>query len=113
MLGVNYKRSNPNLWLGQPATAQNVVPGASGLAPGNVKEIRLYLAEIQNRAASAQGCALVGLLPDTMWEAGQWVDATTIYTADTDDAQSAVTNDFPLETLTNSDGHIIGANVPF
>ncbi len=58
------------------------------------------------------GVALVGLLPDSMWAAGQ-VTAAGVYTADTADAQDADTNDFALETTTNGDGFLVSADVPF
>lgn len=50
---------------------------------------------------------------NSMWKAGQWVNATTTFTDDTTDAQSAATGDFPLTTTTVNDGFIIGSNVKF
>lgn len=50
---------------------------------------------------------------NSMWKAGQWVNATTTFTDDTTDAQSAATGDFPVTTTTNNDGFIIGSNLKF
>ena len=41
------------------------------------------------------------------WKAGTWVQATTTYTDETTDAQSAAANDVPLETLTVNDGFVV------
>ena len=100
-------------WLGQPATAVGVVPATAGLA---IPDANLYLnrVEIHSRGVATNDIALVALLKDAVWGAGQWVDATTTYTDDTVGAQSAATNDFPLETATGAnDGHIISALVKF
>ena len=53
-------------------------------------------------------------IPNTLWSAGQWVDAAgTPYTDDTTDAQDAGATDFPLNTTTASDGFAIHSKVPF
>lgn len=68
---------------------------------------------IQNRSGAA---AVVGLgvrIPNRLWVAGQWVDATNTFTDDTADAQNTTTNDFPLETTTTSDGYVIASPVKF
>ena len=62
------------------------------------------------------GAAYVGLgvrIPNHLWQAGQWVDATTTYTDDTTDAQDAGGTDFALETLTVNDGFMIASRVQF
>ena len=98
-------------WLGQPATAQGVVPATAGYVP--LTQPLLYAAHLQNRGAGAIPAALVGLIPDSMWEAGQWTAIGTTYAADTADAQDADADDFALQTLTNNDGHLIGCDIPF
>lgn len=109
-MAILYKNAFNKKWLGQPATAQNVVPAAAGLAlttPARIFSIRML-----NRGA-LMAMAIVALLKDSAWEAGQWVHFTTTYTKDTEDAQDADTNDFALETLTVDDGFLIGANRKF
>lgn len=70
-------------------------------------------ASVQNRSSNAAVVGVGGRMPVDLWEAGQWVDATTTYTADTTDAQDAGASDFALETLTNNDGHIYLCQLPF
>ena len=121
----------PNLWLGQPATVQWNIPTTAGIqtqyaathlagvagaavSPSLVNTSSTYsYIELQNRGASSTALALVGFLPDSYWQAGQWVASGTTYTDDTTDAQDADTNDFALETTTVNDGFIVGATVPF
>lgn len=104
-----------NKWLGQPATAQNVIPSSAGLLKPSTAPMLIELNhyDIQNNSGGASIVSLIGLLPDAYWEAGQWVNATTTYTADTVDAQDADTNDFALETTTVNSGFIVGADFPF
>lgn len=109
-MAILYKRAFNKKWLGQPATAQNVVPAAAGLVLST--PARLFSLRMLNRGVQ-MAMAVVALLKDSAWEAGQWVNATTTLTLDTLDAQDADTNDFPLETLTAQDGFVIGADVPF
>ncbi len=70
---------------------------------------------IHNRSGNAAVLGLGVRIPNYLWRAGQWTDATTTYTDDTTDAQTvdSGTPKFPLETTTNSDGHIIFSRVPF
>lgn len=106
-----YRVLNPYHWLGQPATAQNVIQASAGrVHDGALRPKRLFLF---NGSASTVAACLAGMFPDSAWEAGQWVDATTTYTEDTVDAQDADTNDFPINTTTINDGHIIGCDYPF
>lgn len=111
----NYHRTNRGKWLGQPATAQGVIPTSAGLDFSTITTKRRLLQRVtlQNRGTGASAAALVALLADNTWEAGQWVHATTTYTADTTDAQDADTNDFALETTTVDDGFIVGADRVF
>src|SRR3990172_1572294 len=54
-------------------------------------------AQVQNRSG---GTAVVGVgvhIDPSQWFAGQWTDATLIYTDDTADAQNGTVSDFPLE----------------
>jgi len=107
-----YRVMNPYHWLGQPATAYNVIPSSAGVTvvPGKSRFMRAY---IQNRSADTVSACIAGFFSDTEWIAGQWTDATTTQTDDTTDAQDAGTNDFPINTTTISDGHIIGCTYPF
>jgi hypothetical protein len=110
-MGRQYREANPYKWVGQPATAQGVVPASAGFIP--TTQPLLFAAWLQNRGAGAVPVALISLIPDSKWEAGQWVNATTTYTPDTADAQDADTNDFALETTTVNDGHVIGCDEKF
>jgi hypothetical protein len=56
---------------------------------------------------------VAGFFPDSSWTAGQWVAVGTTLTDDTTDAQDAGANDFPINTTTINDGHIIGCDYPF
>ena len=120
------KIQQANLWLGQPATAQGLIPSTAGIktprydslllnTPGMVNPRSRYTyVEMQNRGTASAGLALVGFLPDAYWGAGQWTDATTTYTDDTLDAQDADTNDFVMEVAaTINDGFVVGATIPF
>lgn len=109
-----YKAAFRNKWLGQPATAQGVVPATAGLLSSAIGQpVQFFYARAQNRFTAAAAMAVVALMKDIAWEAGQWVNATTTYTVDTTDAQSAGTNDVALETLTAQDGFLVGADMPF
>jgi hypothetical protein len=109
-----YRSANPNLWLGQPATGPGVVPGSAGLRLD--LPMLLHAAWLQNRAAGAAGCALVGFLPDASWQFGQWDEATTTVTDDTADAQDEDTNDCALELIGApgaNDGFCLGCDHRF
>lgn len=105
-----YRILNPYHWLGQPATAKNTIPASAGRAFDWLRPKRVFLF---NGSASTVAACLAGLFPDSAWEAGQWVDATTTFTDDTTDAQDADTNDFGINTTTINDGHLIGCDYPF
>lgn len=69
---------------------------------------------LHNRSGSTATAMAIGVrIPNSLWIAGQWTDATTTFTDDTTDAQSTTATDFPMETTTNNDGHIIACRVPF
>jgi hypothetical protein len=117
-------RTQPNLWLGQPATQQGVVPVSAGIAtpvsasifsaPGLVmSRSSVSFLEVQNRYTSAMPVAIVGFMQDKNWVAGQWVDSGTTYNDTTSTAQAGVSNGFALETTTQNDGFIVGATNPF
>ena len=117
-------QTQPNLWLGQPATTQGVIPASAGVAmpvwasansaPGlvNSRSSVSYLS-IQNRYTGPIPVGVVGFMADANWIAGQWTDATTTYTDTTSTAQAGASNGFVLETTTQNDGFIIGAKYPF
>lgn len=109
-----YKRAFKNKWLGQPATAQGVVPKSAGfpVPDGIGQPVRIIYARLQNRSTGAAGVALVALLNDREWIFGQ-VDAAGAYTDDTVDAQSAATNDAALDGTAANAGFVIGATMPF
>jgi hypothetical protein len=64
-------------------------------------------AEILNRDAGATIVGVGARLDPSRWKAGQWTNATTIYTDDTADAQDADTGDFVLDDLTNNNGFCV------
>ncbi len=107
-----YKRAFRQKWAGTLAVASGSVPAAAGFLTGK-HGTRIVSGRLQNRSANPGPVALVGLLKDTIWQAGQWVDATTTYNDDTPDAQSAGADDFALESATSNDGFIVSADVPF
>jgi hypothetical protein len=47
------------------------------------------------------------------WWAGQWTDATTLFTDDTSDAQDVGTADFQIASTTNNDGFYIACDYSF
>lgn len=80
----------------------------------NLEGIAVAYASLHNRSGTDNiFVGLGGRIPNRLWRAGQWVDATTTYTDDTTDAQDAGASDFALETTTNSDGFVILSRVPF
>lgn len=68
---------------------------------------------LHNRSAGAVTVGIGVRIPNELWIAGQYVDATTTYTDKTTAAQNTTTNDITLETTTNDDGFIIASRVPF
>lgn len=100
-------------WLGQPASAQGVVPAEAGLAVPSEGGLYVNRLEAYHPGAATEEIAVLALLKDAVWRAGQWVNGTTTFTDDTADAQDSDTNDFALETTTAGDGFIVGAALPF
>lgn len=107
---TRYRTTSAYHWLGQPATAVNVIPASAGVTVPGDQIMRVYL---QNISAGTVSLCLAGFFPDSAWTAGQWVAVGTTLTDDTTDAQDAGTNDFPINTTTINDGHIIGCTYPF
>lgn len=70
---------------------------------------------IHNRSGSTLTAAGIGIrLPNTLWGAGQWVNAdATPFTDDTADAQSTTAADVALETTTDNDGFVVHSWYPF
>ncbi len=120
-----FSTHNPNLWLGTPRTAVGVVPVTAGLrygggsgrgeeAQGSQGTLRLGTAILVNESGnSGVTMGLTRLLPDSQWIAGQWVNATTTFTADTTDAQDAGVDDFALFTTTANSGFMVQCAEPF
>lgn len=100
-------------WLGQPATAQGVVPVAAGASVPAEGGLYINRVELQNRGSGVAAAAVVAFIKDALWKAGQWTDATTTFTNDTADSQDADTNDFALETTTVNDGFLVASRVQF
>jgi len=109
---TRYRVANNYHWLGQPASAVNVIPATAGLAIA-VDSPQIMRVYAQNYSAGTVSMCLAGFFPDSSWTAGQWVAVGTTLTDDTTDAQDAGTNDFPINTTTINDGHIIGCDYPF
>lgn len=107
-----YVRAWRNKWLGAPNTAANTVPSTAGLDTVN-QAPRLRTATIRNTGETAQ-LAIVGLLKDATWWAGQGANVQAAVTVDTTDAQSAAANDFALEVANSANsGCMFGATQPF
>lgn len=70
---------------------------------------------LHNRTGVASAAGIGVRIPNTLWIAGQWVDAAgTPFTDDTTDAQDTTgAGDFALETLVVSDGYVVASRVPF
>ena len=77
--------------------------------------IELGYFSMHNRAGGSIFAGMAVRIPNVLWRAGQWINATTTYVEDTADAQSATGDDFPLEAAatTNSNGFVISCAVPF
>jgi len=107
-----YHRALRNLWLGKPNTAQGVVPATAGLNTANQAPI-IMRGSIRS-SPTAISCAIVGLLKDSTWWAGQGSNVQAAVTVDTNDAQSAAANDFAMEVANAANsGCMFGASMPF
>ena len=111
--------ASPNILQGDANAQTNTAllwTAPSGRASGTSQRIEGVAVGFYSLLNRSGGAAYVGLgvrIPNHLWEAGQWVDATTTYTDDTVAAQDRTAADFPLETLTASDGFMIASRVPF
>lgn len=119
-----YSTYNPNLWLGTPRTAANVVPVTAGLrygyttsedgeAKGSLSTLRLGTAILLNASSSSSTLGLAKLVPDSQWIAGQWTNSTTTVVDNTANAQSAAVDTFNLFTTTASSGFVVQCADPF
>lgn len=94
------------------------LPGvqASDTSPFDVRRVQGYQLNYMRflSANAANGCSIGVRLPNWLWNAGFWTDATTTFTDDTTDWQDAGANDFALSTVsTNNDGFIVYSRVKF
>ena len=104
--------TNPNLWIGRPASAQNVVPLSPCHLPYGPGQLRVVGGHINN-AASASAVGLGVVMADSEWVFGTWTTATSTFTADTANAQGGVSDAVVLATTTTNNGFIIGAKQAF
>lgn len=104
--GVLYQ---PPTWSRTPGQG-TATPAANATISSGTMRIGGF--SLHNRSGGAISVGLGARLPNYLWKAGQWVDATTTFTDDTTDAQDSDTNDFALETTTNNDGFIVLSRVP-
>lgn len=90
---------------------QNVTALATLRIPG----LAIGYFSLHVRNAISTGVYGVGVrIPNELWQAGTSATGSPdVYTDDTVDAQDVGTADFPLETTTNNDGHMIFSKVPF
>jgi hypothetical protein len=107
-MAVAYVRSFKKLWLGQPATAQGVVPATAGIVASSPL---IYSRAISRVASNA--VALVGLLADRAVKIGSWTDVGPVYADKTALAQAGVSNNLPLEDGTVNDGFVVSAASQF
>jgi hypothetical protein len=82
-------------------------------APAAGKRTHLRFLELVNKSGGAITMGLGPVLDSSKWIAGQWVNATPLFTDDTVDAQSAAANDFAATTLTINNGLVVGATELF
>ena len=114
--GGGNTQSDDGLIYSPSLTRLNAVQGGGGPAAtlmARTGGLALGGFSLHNRAAATIAVGIGVRIPNTLWFAGQWVDADTTYTDDTTDAQDAAGSDFPLETLVDGDGFVIMSRVPF
>jgi hypothetical protein len=110
----NAQSATNGLLFPGPTYRQNQVGGTTPITqttPGPGIEIGYF--SLHNRSGTTTFAGMAVRIPNGLWQAGQWTDASTTFTDDTADAQSAAGNDFPIETTTNNDGFVITCQVPF
>lgn len=96
---------------GDPNSFSNVIL-AHPTNPGTPIHAQLAFVKYSNRTSTSHVGVGVRIAKNE-WVAGQWTHATTTYTADTTDFQSATTGDAALETTTINDGFLVAANCMF
>jgi hypothetical protein len=107
-----YQRTFRNKWLGAPNTAANTVPSTAGLDVSTLSPV-LCTGKVKINGASVN-VAVVGLLKDVEWWAGQGSNIQAAVTVNTANAQSAAANDFALEVANAANsGCMFGASMPF
>ena len=90
--------------------------GAALVTPASGQTLGISEIEIMNRSGSTISLAYGIKIPDVNWEAGFWDESATAaeFLDDTEDAQDAGLDDFPLATVgTDDDGFVFAANKPF
>lgn len=110
--GTNQQTSTGLLHLNSLISGSN----SSDTTPFDSRRVQGYqLGSYRFQSANAaNGCAIGVRIPNWLWGAGFWVDATTTFTDDTTDWQDAGANDFALTTVsTNNDGFIVWSKVKF
>jgi len=109
-VGYPYRLRGP----GNSQNNEGLIYRPRAIGTQRIPGIELGFFSMQNRAGSTQAAVGLGVrLPNRLWIAGQWVDATTTFTDDTVAAQDDTATDFPLETTTASDGFVVASPVPF
>ena len=93
---------------GDPNSNTHVLHAHERGAVGGMR-LQLAYASLQNRSAGAAHVGIGTRLDKAIWKAGQWVHATTTFTADTTDFQDVGANDAALETTTNDDGFLVSS----
>ena len=99
----------------RPPSYRSTDRGAGGNAILRIPGCALGYFSMHVRNAVSTGSYGLGVrIPNHLWRAGTSATGSpNVYTDDTTDAQDAGTGDFPLETTTNNDGHMIFCQVPF
>ena len=111
--GTQQQTDNGLLWT-PPSYRVNQAGGAPTTATLLSQGLALGYVNLHNRSGGAAVLGIGVRIPNRYWVAGQWTDAAgTPFADDTPDAQSTTASDFPLETLTGSDGYVIASRVPF
>lgn len=100
-------------YLTMPATSYPQKGKDALIAPRSGGQLVLAEVSLENNTGGAADVGFGWKLPNALWSAGQWVNASTTFTDDTTDAQDADAGDFAVTTTTNNDGFIIQADRPF
>src|SRR5438552_125372 len=91
----NAQHATNGLLFPGPTYRQNQAGGTPTTGTTQSPGLELGYFSMHNRAGGAIFAGMAVRIPNQFWQAGQWTDATTTYTDDTADAQSAAGNDFP------------------